>query len=60
VKYWMEYVTFLSFGNEYGVAESTIHDIVVLVVTVLIKNGKFDFSEKNLRLVKRLRSAWWT
>lgn len=40
-KYWREYVTFLSLGNEFGVAESTAHDITVWVENVLIKSGKF-------------------
>lgn len=40
-KYWCEYVTFLSLGNEFGVAESTAHDITVWVENVLIKSGEF-------------------
>jgi len=40
-KYWRKYVTFLSLANEFGVAESTAHDIIVWVENVLIKSGKF-------------------
>ena len=45
-KYWREYVTFFSLANEYGVAESTAHDITVWVENVLIKNGKFGLPGK--------------
>lgn len=45
-KYWREYVTYLSLANEYGVAESTAHDIVVWVENVLIKSGKFGLPGK--------------
>ena len=45
-KYWREYVTFFSLGNEYGVAESTAHDITVWVENVLIKSGKFGLPGK--------------
>ncbi len=45
-KYWREYVTYLSLSQEYGVAESTAHDIVVWVENVLIKSGKFGLPGK--------------
>ena len=45
-KYWREYVTFFSLGNEYGVAESTAHDITVWVENVLIKSGEFGLPSK--------------
>jgi hypothetical protein len=45
-KYWREYVTFFSLGNEYGVAESTAHDITVWVENVLIKSGEFGLPGK--------------
>lgn len=45
-KYWREYVTFLSLGNEFSVAESTAHDITVWVENVLIKSGKFGLPGK--------------
>jgi hypothetical protein len=45
-KYWREYVTFFSLANEYGVAESTAHDITVWVENVLIKSGKFGLPGK--------------
>ena len=45
-KYWREYVTFLSLANEFGVAESTAHDIVVWVENVLIKSGEYGLPGK--------------
>jgi hypothetical protein len=45
-KYWREYVTFFSLANEFGVAESTAHDITVWVENVLIKSGKFGLPGK--------------
>ena len=45
-KYWREYVTFFSLANEYGLAESTTHDITVWVENVLIKSGKFGLPGK--------------
>ena len=45
-KYWREYVTFFSLAIEYGVAESTAHDITVWVENVLIKSGKFGLPGK--------------
>ena len=45
-KYWREYATFFSLGNEYGVAESTAHDITVWVEDVLIKSGEFGLPGK--------------
>ena len=45
-KYWREYVTFFSLAVEYGVAESTAHDITVRVENVLIKSGKFGLPGK--------------
>ncbi len=45
-KYWREYVTFFSLANEYGIAESTAHDITVWVEDALIKSGKFSLPGK--------------
>ena len=45
-KYWREYVTFFSLANEFGVAESTAHDITIWVENVLIKSGKFGLPGK--------------
>jgi len=45
-KYWREYVTFFSLAVEYGVAESTAHDITVWVENVLIKSGEFGLPGK--------------
>ena len=45
-KYWREYVTFFSLGNEYEVAESTAHDMTVWVENILIKSGEFGLPGK--------------
>jgi predicted transcriptional regulator of viral defense system len=45
-KYWREYVTFFSLANEYGVAESTAHDITIWVENTLIKCGEFGLPGK--------------
>jgi predicted transcriptional regulator of viral defense system len=45
-KYWRQYVTYFSLANEYGVAESTAHDITVWVEDVLIKSGRFGLPGK--------------
>ena len=45
-KYWREYVTFFSLGNEYEVAESTAWEMVVWVENVLIKSGEFGLPGK--------------
>ena len=55
-KYWREYVTFFSLGNEYGAAESTAHDITVRVENVLIKSGEFGLPGKKTLERRRNRS----
>jgi transposase len=45
-KYWRQYVTFFSLAKEFGVAESTAHDIVVWVENILIKSRKFSLPGK--------------
>lgn len=56
-KYWREYVTFFSLGNEFGVAESTAHYITVWVENVLIKAGIFNLpGKKNSFMAKDLKS----
>jgi hypothetical protein len=49
-EYWRQYNTFFELGFEYGVAESTAHDIVVWVENILIKSGKFALSDKKVLL----------
>jgi len=49
-EYWRQYVTFFELGFEYGVAESTSHDIVVWVEDTLIKSGKFSLPGKKALL----------
>jgi len=52
-KYWREYVTYLSLAHEFGVAESTAHDIVVWVENVLIKSGRFGLPGKKTVDIRR-------
>jgi hypothetical protein len=56
--YWRQYITFFELGFEYGVAQSTAHDIVVWVEDTLIKCGKYALpgkksllSDKTLEIV---------
>jgi len=51
LEYWRQYVTFFELGFEYGVAESTAHDIVVWVEDTLIKCGKFTLPGKKALLM---------
>jgi len=46
LEYWRQYITFAELGFNYGVAESTAHDITVWVEDVLIKCGKFKLPGK--------------
>ena len=50
LEYWRQYITFFELGFEYGVAESTSHDIVVWVEDTLIKSGKFSLPGKKALL----------
>jgi hypothetical protein len=50
LEYWRQYVTFFELGFEYGVAESTAHDIVVWVENTLINSGKFSLPGKKALL----------
>jgi len=46
LEYWRQYVTFAELGFNYGVAESTAHDIVEWVEDVLVKSGKYNLPGK--------------
>jgi len=46
LEYWRQYNTFEELGFEYGVAESTAHDIVVWIEDTLIKSKKFALPGK--------------
>jgi len=46
LEYWRQYITFAELGFNYGVAESTAHDITVWVEDTLIKCGKFNLPGK--------------
>ena len=50
LEYWRQYITFFELAFEYGVAESTAHDIVVWVEDTLIKCGKFSLPGKKALL----------
>jgi len=49
-KYWRQYATFAEIGYEFGVAESTAHDIVKWVEGVLIKHKEFHLPGKQALL----------
>jgi len=49
-KYWRQYATFAELGLEFGVAESTAHDIVKWVENVLIKQKEFHIPGKQALL----------
>jgi len=50
LEYWRQYITFAELGFNYGVAESTAHDITVWVEDTLIKCGKFNLPGKKALL----------
>jgi hypothetical protein len=50
LEYWRQYTTFAELSFNYGVAESTAHDITVWVENVLIKSGKFALPGKKALL----------
>jgi len=50
LEYWRQYITFAELGFNYGVAESTAHDITVWVEDILIKSGKFSLPGKKVLL----------
>jgi hypothetical protein len=50
LEYWRQYITFFELAFEYGVAESTVHDIVVWVENILIKSGLFGLPGKKALL----------
>jgi len=50
LEYLRQYITFAELGFNYGVAESTAHDIVVWVENTLIKSGQFNLPGKKALL----------
>ena len=48
--YWRQYATFAELGLEFGVAESTAHDIVKWVEKILIKQKEFHIPGKQALL----------
>ncbi len=50
LEYWRQYVTFAELAFNYGMAESTAHDITVWVENVLIKSGAFSLPGKKVLL----------
>jgi len=51
--YWRQYITYFELGFEYGVAQSTAHDVVEWVENTLIKCGKFSLPGKKALLEDR-------
>jgi len=49
-KYWRQYATYAELGLEFGVAESTAHDIVKWVEDVLIKQKELHIPGKKALL----------
>ena len=41
LEYWRQYPTLFELGFEFGLAKSTVHDIIIWVEDVLIKSGLF-------------------
>ena len=50
LEYLRQYITFAELGFNYGVAESTAHDITVWVENTLIKSGRFNLPGKKALL----------
>lgn len=50
LEYWRQYTKFFELAFEYGVAESTAHDIVVWVEDTLIKCSQFSLPGKKALL----------
>jgi len=50
LEYWRQYITFAELAFNYGVAESTAHDVTVWVENVLIKSGQFSLPGKKVLL----------
>jgi hypothetical protein len=53
LEYLRQYITFAELGFNYGVAESTAHDIVIWVEDTLIKCGKFSLPGRKALLEDR-------
>ena len=50
LKYWREYVTYLSVGSEFGLSESNAYQNIREVENLLIKSGKFNLPGKKALL----------
>ena len=50
LEYWRQYPTMFELGFEFGLAKSTVHDIIVWVEDVLIKSGLFALPGKKALL----------
>jgi hypothetical protein len=50
LEYWRQYPTMFELGFEFGLAKSTVHDIIVWVEDVLIKSGLFTLPGKKALL----------
>lgn len=50
LEYWRQYPTMFELGFEFGLAKSTVHDIIVWVEDILIKSGLFALPGKKALL----------
>ena len=50
LEYWRQYPTLFELGFEFGLAKSSVHDIIVWVEDVLIKSGLFSLPGKKALL----------
>jgi hypothetical protein len=50
LKYWREYVTYLSVGSEFGLSESNAYQNIKQIEDLLIKSGKFSLPGKKALL----------
>ena len=50
LEYWRQYPTFFELGFDYGLVQSSAHDIVTWVEDVLINSGKFSLPGKKALL----------
>ena len=50
LEYWRQYPTLFELGFEFGLAKSSVHDIIVWVEDVLINSGLFELPGKKALL----------
>ena len=50
LEYWRQYPTMFELSFEYGIAKSSVHDIIIWVENTLIKSKKFSLPSKKALL----------